>query len=274
MKQSKILQKILTDKKYLMDDEQGYVYDLIEDYVEYIQNTTILKPKAKIKTNYIGIEIECFTKYDRLELMEKIIDNDLSKMVATTDDGSIEPDFGRNLELRVLLQEKQLSSSLKKLDKLFVKNQFGVNDSCGLHIHLDMRNRNMKKCYNRLIKFQKVLFAMVDQDRWDNNYCSYTTPLNENTRHVAINKIAYREHKTIEIRLHHSTLDIKLIEKWVNLLLRIVDGGKPPVIKSKTDVLEWAKKQPKNIYNYVRNHLDDEWFEHDERVASNGNWGL
>lgn len=261
------IKDMLKDKSFLKKNRYN-LNDLKNDYLEYMEDEgTSLTPKSTAKQNYIGIEIECFTHYDRVELLEKILDNDLSNMVQPVGDGSIEPDFGDDVELRVLIPEKSLKASLKKVEKLLVKNKFGVNDSCGLHIHLDMRNRDVDKCYKRLLKFQDVLFGMVDRERWGNDYCKFTREDGGNDRYVAINRDSYNSHKTIEVRLHQATLDMKLIEKWINLLLRVINTGTSPKMASKADVLKWAKKQPKPLQSYIKKHFNEKWFERKKRVV-------
>lgn len=266
MKKSNILERILNDKEF-MKNRPYFVNDLKNDYLDYLDSHEAdLKPKAKTKTNYVGIEIECFTRYDRLDLIEKIIELGLEKNVQPTEDGSVEADFGDDCELRILLPEKELVSGLKKISKLFVKGQFGVNGTCGLHIHLDMRNRNVEECYKRLINFQDILFAMVKRERWTNSYCIYTKVQDKDNRYVAINKdSAYQAHKTIEVRLHHATLDMKRIEQWVKLLLRVIGTKTPPPKETKAAVVKWGKKQ--RLGSYISKNFNESWFDEKKRVA-------
>lgn len=258
----KALIKMLNDHSF-----DGY-YDMLDNYLEHFNdNVRELKPKPSEKINYVGIEIECFTRLGQADILAKLLEHDLEKCVEFAEDNSIDEDFGDNLELRVLLPEKKLKVGLSKLSKILKSKDFGVNDSCGLHIHLDMRHRNVDECYSRLLKFQDVLFGLVDKKRWDNEFCEYTTQENVNLRYVAINKSAYDRHQTIEIRLHHATLDMKKIEKWVNLLLTIIGSKNPPPIATKVDVLKWAKKKP-GLRAYVAKNFKQEWFEEKHRFVS------
>lgn len=259
MKKSKIWERILKDKKF-MNSAPYALDDLKEEYVDYLmENDYELRPKAKSKTNYIGIEIECFTRYDKLDLMDKLEELGLNKMVQLVEDGSIEPGFGEELEIRVLIPEKKLASGLKKLSKLFVKGKFGVNDSCGLHVHLDMRNRNVNECHKKLLKFQKALFSMVSEDRWNNQFCEYSTDRNKFSRGAINKETAYTKHKTIEVRMHESTLDMNRIEKWVQLLLKVISKDEVPAAKSKEDVLKLVKND-KPLEQYVNKTLNEEYF--------------
>ena len=315
MKNSKILQHILADKEFIEDElynGDDVIENLIQSYTEHliktgqiklekmVQDKTFikkkfvnldrlrnnymdyladsapaLKPKNKSRTNYIGIELECFTRYDRFDLIERITELGLNKIVQADGDGSIEPDFGDDCELRILLPEKQLTTGLKKISKLLTKGKFGVNDTCGLHIHIDMRNRDVNKCYERLIKFQDILFGMVEKERRSNSYCKFATDQNKFDRYVAINKeMAYSQHKTIEIRLHHATLDLKRIEQWIKLLLKVISSTTPPPQETKAAVLKWGKKQ-KGLGRYIAKNFDDNWFnEKKQRVAvgMGGDW--
>lgn len=256
MKNAKILKKLFSNCDYVNQADRIIDY-FLDDYTDYMSDLP-WKPKKTEKINYVGIELECFTDLHRNTIIKKILENDLEKYVQLGDDSSIEPDFGEGREMRLLVPEKKLKVVLNKLSKMFKSNAFGVNDSCGLHVHLDMRNRNVNKCYQKLLKFQDVLFGMVSEDRWDNNYCSYTTP-NDNDRYVAINKVSYHKHKTIEVRLHHATLNMGLVEKWVQLLLQIIGAKALPTVKSKKDVLKWVRKK-KQIKSYVSKKFNEEWF--------------
>jgi hypothetical protein len=257
----KVLSKILNDKEF------DYKEELLDRYHSYLRlKNRRLRPKRKVLTNYIGMEIECFTRLSHEEVTAKILEHDLEKNVAITSDGSIRPTFGSGIELRVLFKQKTLSTDIKKLAVLLNKKTFGVNKSCGLHVHLDMRNRNWKQCYDKLMKFQDVLFGMVKPERWNNYFCKYmhnnTTVSgysSHGTRHVSINKNAYKQHKTIEVRVHHGTLDVIEIEKWINLLLKVIGPEELPDVKNKNDVLTWAKGN-KNLHSYLMKNFNDDWF--------------
>ena len=263
------LDMILKDKKFLQSLSRAAIQDLEENYLEYLEDTAELKPQPRSKINYVGIELECFTHYDRSDLFNKIVKHGLEKNVQAVSDGSIEADFGDDCELRILLPEKDLAGGLKKVGKLLTKGKFGINKSCGLHVHLDMRNRNVNVCYERLLKFQNILFGMIKKERWNNTYCKPTSNDNRYDRYVAINKEqAYAAHRTIEVRLHHATLDMKQIELWVKLLLKVISSKTPPPKETKADVLKWGKKQ-RGISQYISKNFNEDWFK-EKRVASGG----
>lgn len=263
---SKILDRILKDKKYIKNlVGTDLETDLIQDYMDNMPLKT--KPTSSEKANYVGIEFECFSNLDQNEILAELIEQDLAECVQIDDDGSIEQDFGDAYELKILTPEKKLKLTLQKFGKVLKNGKFGVNDSCGLHIHLDMRNRNVEQCYKKLLKFQDVLFALVKKDRWNNEYCEYTR---ENSRghYYAISKDAYLKYKTLEVRIHHATLDMASIEKWIKLLLNVI-GSKntPPPVETKNDVLKWAKGKH-GLVTYINKNFNPQWFERKKEIAA------
>ena len=74
-------------------------------------------------------------------------------------------------ELSVLFKEKDLTSTLKYLKKDLLAIQASVNKTCGLHVHLDMRERGVAGSYSRLVKAQSLLFKLVDKSRHSNSFC-------------------------------------------------------------------------------------------------------
>lgn len=252
---SKVLAKILKDTRFARGDD-----DLLREYATFLDENEDdgPRPKEKDKNNYIGLEIECLTSLTRGQVVERMLEHDLEQQMQITGDGSIHGE-GRGVEFRILFKEKTLVKDLKRLAKFLNKQYFSVNNTCGLHVHLDMRNRNVSKSYQKLLKFQDVLFSMVDKKRWTNDFCHYTTEdaIDAHDRYVAINEAAYDNHKTIEIRLHHATLDMKVVEKWVTLLVKILNSKLPAKVKTKADVLKWASKQ--KLGGYVRKTFNPDW---------------
>jgi hypothetical protein len=195
--------------------------------------------KPKTKSRYLGLEIECYTMAEEPELVEALYAFGLQDKVQISDDGSIEsPDYENTYELKVLFKEEELSRTLNKLSKFLKYCKIKTNDSCGLHVHIDMRSRNLDKCYKNLVSMQDVLFGLVDKSRWDNEYCAPVKEFNINSRHVAINKLAYSKHKTLEVRLHHGTTDMKKVENWVKLLLKVISAKSVKKVSNKQDTLK------------------------------------
>jgi hypothetical protein len=129
--------------------------------------------------------------------------------------------------------ESMINTIIKKLLDVIKKEANGyVNSSCGLHVHLDMRSRNISKCYRRLFNNKKYLFKLLPDSRlFNNRYCqpnenkNYLQEKKRNDRYLHFNPISYEKHKTLEIRMHTGSLNYTKIKNWIELLLKIVDNG-------------------------------------------------
>lgn len=229
-----------------------------------------LRPETRAK--YLGIEIEFAmptTATERFISHRQVIDNlndqlaiaGLRKWVHASWDRSIdvghyEPDiqldeddedystdyrevgleylYGGHIgvEFRVLVKQKELRSVLPKVLS-FIKRKNGyVNESCGLHVHLDMRLRNFRKSTLRLYEMIDTLYDMMPEHRKCNDYCRFSD-LDSNElqdlrhygdRYKAINLQSFREHKTLEVRCHEATLDSRTIINWAEFLVSVVDN--------------------------------------------------
>ncbi len=131
-------------------------------------------------------------------------------------------------ELRVLIPEHNREHYFNELSKLFKSQNFYVNDSCGFHVHLDMRCRNKVKALELLFSNLDKLKKEVDPSRLTNKYCtlnkskSVRSQLLSKNKYRAINTASLKEHGTIEVRLHEGTVDINKIKSWVDKLIKIV----------------------------------------------------
>jgi len=192
------------------------------------------KPSSKARANYVGIELEFVSPVSSIVLMEKIVKEKLSNYVTVTYDSSIDvDDDGFEVEIKILAREAIVFQILKKVLKLLPQGCY-VNNSCGLHVHLDMRNRDKEVAYKALYKALPYLSSRVDYTRLDNDYCklnsddelsSFAEAL-EYDRYRAINPHSYSKHKTLEVRLKESTLNFREASYWIKDLIDIVNEKK------------------------------------------------
>lgn len=200
-------------------------------------------PKKPEQTNrYIGLELEFCAPINEQEFAIKLFQNGFDKFVELKQDGSLRPKTKETgFELAVLMKESEYKKQLKALTKLL--NDVGAKTEdrrCGLHVHIDMRNRNKHLVYNNLVACQNVLMSMVDPSRIDNEFCrtvdsrKFPTSFNADRqeRYKTINASAYYKYKTLEIRMHEGSIDCMQIVNWIDLLIKISNYKK----KMKYDV--------------------------------------
>jgi len=128
-----------------------------------------------------------------------------------------------------------------------------VNETCGMHVHVDCRNITDPDFYRLLLtfysKFEGEIDSFVHSTRRDNNnnYCRTNKSLYDNwdrlwssyvdmapscltdvfssvERYHKLNFASYVRHGTVEFRQYHGTLDAKSIRAWVDFCVRLVDS--------------------------------------------------
>jgi len=189
---------------------------------------------------YIGIEIECLIpnnwKYE-IELLP------YRKYLSIASDGSInedemeseEDDNGNDIrwtgkEFRILAKESELFEIIEQVTKILNRNNAQINNSCGLHVHFDMRETTLEErqeVYGKLYHSLSLLKTIVPHNRLKNQYCRINTenvPAYDGERYKAINPAAYERHKTFEVRLFNGTTNAEKIINWVKLLQGIIKG--------------------------------------------------
>ena len=227
---------------------------------EHIQKNLINDEKKPYNNDsFIGIEIELISKSDVGKLKEVLIKNKLQKWTNVTSDGSLRTSDGYPFthEIRVLVPENNRIEILNRLGVALEEAQCSVNNSCGLHVHFDMRKRDVAVAFHNLVKLQKFLVESQPVQRRSNTYCRPTESSNiedyqykanmtsgsrRSDRYLVINPMSYARHKTLEIRVHEGTVNTNDILNWINFILPIVNT---------TSKLESSPRKVDTIPNYI-----------------------
>ncbi len=191
-----------------------------------------LKPRVEDLEPYVGIEVECLSKINKEKLVKHLVDKAplLYKYVRIGYDGSIRTSETHPFafEFRILCKQSDVEKITTRFFEV-LKDIIKVNNSCGLHVHLDMRNRKFGRSYERLYMSLPVLASMIPASRRESNtYCKLNTnksgwQSNTSDRYLAINPVSYRKYKTLEVRMHSATTNAKKVTNWVKLLTLIID---------------------------------------------------
>jgi hypothetical protein len=129
------------------------------------------------------------------------------------------------MELAVIFKQSEMHEVMRKVCQVLGKFDAKVNSSCGLHVHLDARNRVPQDMVDRLVRAQDLLYHMVPKARLNSTYCKKTLSKNMNTldRYQGINKTAFRKYGSIEVRIHSGSTSYAKITNWIEVLLKIID---------------------------------------------------
>lgn len=207
----------------------------------------------KSKDTYIGIELEYASAIPMEEIADLIADAGLHNKLKIMRDGSIsvEAAYRYQVEFCLLTTLEELPKDLEKMQKFLIPELFKANPSCGFHVHLDARHKDPKKIFHNLVCMQSLLFSLVDEHRQDNRYCKpMSTPnfddVDEHADHAhwdAISKYSFFKHRTIEVRIHQSTINLTTVLNWVKLLRKIADyEGEPLNFGSHSSTLKQLPK--------------------------------
>lgn len=235
---------------YMPEVREGVYVKFLKDQEKRI----VFTPKSpKDGGNYVGVELEFLCDVDREKLGLILFDAGVGKQVTVKQDGSLrccpEKDLHpsqcakhKNLfehELCVLLKEDNYKETMKKICDVLSKVNAIVNKSCGMHVHIDMRNRDAEKAYQNLVSSQGILFKMNPKSRSElyakkavsREFDDVRTPRGGESRYIGINAQAMERHSTIEIRIHSGTIDYTKITNWIEILL-MVSNHKERVINN------------------------------------------
>lgn len=219
------IQSVKDHRAILKDKNSRMLYSRVLDYkIKKFKESKI--PKNNIP--HFGIEIEGGINLELSNMMKLMISEipDSYKYCQLTLDGSIHRVNGNSFELRVLLPMNNYKEKLKEIYSFLMKYGFNVNDSCGLHVHLDCSKKSSTEItdlYQKLVKAQNFLFKISSKSRRNNRFCRRSPENFSYDRYRAINAQAISSHKTIEVRLKNATTDITEIISYLMLLKRIYD---------------------------------------------------
>jgi len=227
---------------------------------------------------FVGIELEFISKFDRPALANKLFEASLAQYVTLRDDGSLRGSATHPFthELCILVEQDQLAV-VKEICRVLSEADTSVNTSCGMHVHVDMRNRDVKKAFSNYVSLQETLYRMCPSSRkygppdGGRHYCK---PIRgrkfriRDDRYFGINAAAYNKFSTLELRMHAGTLDAEKIINWVNLLVAIADA--PAIARSPRSMagIQRSIGIDKDLSKYIQTRIDKFAPHHAPRVRT------
>lgn len=214
-------------------------------------NERNLTPVAFKYDKGLGIEIEAVCPMTAKDAQARV-----PSYVRTTYDGSLRNDKGEKMsanggnsqadlaaglhglwgvEFQALVKRSEMETRILKMIEAIGRLGCKVNKSCGLHIHLDMRDKDLREVeilHQRLTTWLGVLRDLLPTSRRNNQYCNFENP--DTAHHAAVSLDAYKRHKTLEVRVHSSTLNHIKIIQWIRLIETVAETKFLPLPKTTT----------------------------------------
>ena len=232
--------------------------------VEIYKNKT-----PKDSTKYLSYELEFFTpqEFKRGDIASKLMAAGVAEYVTLKGDGSVRgrKDTDQTHELVVCSPRSMLESITAKVTQVLDECRADVNDTCGFHVHLDMRDKSkyeVDRIFSNLVSAQHTLFRMMPPSRKNGrssggtNYCAPNRAKqfdkNLNTRYKAINACAYSKYRTLEVRLHSGTVNYEKIIRFIQILEHVAETP-DTIMRSATTIPGFAKQfnLPRSLTNYI-----------------------
>lgn len=187
---------------------------------------------------YVGLELEV-SNAGRLDFFYDPDDEEL--LWRTSMDYSIRGDNPMEIRFSKPLSPRQVEIAFEQLLNV---DTLEVNDSCGVHVHVDVRDLTIEQL-GRVISLylilERTLYRYCGVSRLDNNFC---VPLHkalggfsvqwatnrfafgEELRYGGLNLHAIRKFGSLEFRMHPGTTDLMRILDWMNICAAVKMHGK------------------------------------------------
>lgn len=222
-------------------------------------NARQLNPNDFKYDKALGIEIETLCPVNREKAQLS-----LPSYVRTTDDGSIKDKDGNppngktqfGVEFRILIKRSEMETRVLRVCDALRGIGCKVNKTCGLHVHIDMRGRpesEVVKLHDKLNKWLGSLRELIPTSRRNNKYCNFDNP--EKAHWAAVSIDAYKRHKTLEVRVHSSTLNHIKIIQWIRLIETAIQSKFTPPAKTSTlDALKMLGLMEADVTYWLKRH--------------------
>ncbi len=148
---------------------------------------------------------------------------------------------GKEFASAILCGDKGLEA-IDDLCKVAKVNSWEVNDTCGLHIHVDLTKESVKSLRRIAFAYEYTRYVwkeLVSKERQDNTWCSsgefdfdarklktkkdWRELAYDTNRYSWVNWCAYNRFGSLEIRSHEGTVDDVAIKNWTKAHLSFVD---------------------------------------------------
>ena len=129
-----------------------------------------------------------------------------------------------------------------------------VNDTCGLHVHMDAAEFDLSTWKNLILTYKRlegVIDNFMPRSRRNNHYCKTLTTISEvkinrasnisdlraafsHNRYHKVNLEAYTRHRTVEFRQHGGSTNFTKMSAWIHFLAKMITFAKQGQVNTGT----------------------------------------
>lgn len=226
-----------------------------------------MQPKAPRENDarrWVSVEIECIIGTLNEAFYDHALQLNIAPYVCVKGDGSLRRNDGDTkgnpVEIVVSAPKEEIERVIEATCQALAACEAYVNKTCGLHIHLDMRNFDRNTAFSNLVAGQKVLRSLVPEHRVKNRFCKPVGrrdwPANDD-RYKAVNHCAWRRHRTVEVRLFAGCIDATKIIGYVKVCSAMA-YAKDPVKRAPSSAKGWQKANPEAVDTNLIDWVKDE----------------
>lgn len=171
-------------------------------------------------------------------------------------DGSLEGNNTFELVSPILVGEAGLKE-LEKVCWVLELCDVKVNESCGLHVHIDAAGFSMETWRNLALSYkhlETVIDSFMPVSRRNNRYCIGLKHVSDERiksartidelkdmigdRYHKVNLVAYSRHKTVEFRQHSGTTNFTKMRNWILFLHKLVTFATRGEVPARTTLMD------------------------------------
>ena len=129
-----------------------------------------------------------------------------------------------------------------------------VNDTCGLHVHMDAAEFDLTTWKNLILTYKRlegVIDNFMPRSRRNNHYCKRLSTITETSiksarsisdlrtaffhnRYHKVNLEAYARHRTVEFRQHGGSTNFTKMSAWIHFLAKMITFAKQGQVNTGT----------------------------------------
>ena len=129
-----------------------------------------------------------------------------------------------------------------------------VNDTCGLHVHMDAAEFDLSTWKNLILTYKRlegVIDNFMPRSRRNNRYCKALSTITETSiksarsisdlrtaffhnRYHKVNLEAYARHRTVEFRQHGGSTNFTKMSAWIHFLAKMITFAKQGQVQAGT----------------------------------------